>query len=103
MGLVAESHPPLLVKIGVTIWKVKRVPVGKRLAKLAVFVSVCEIALWGKEEAYACGGFRVSGSELTVVMAVEVVVLVAGESGRSGSLVGIVGLCLMSDIMNNKL
>lgn len=39
MGRVAASHEPLLVKTGVSSWKAKRVPVGRRLAKLAVLVN----------------------------------------------------------------
>ena len=45
MGRVAESHDPLLVKVGTRSWKARRVPVGRRLAKFAVLVKVCEIAL----------------------------------------------------------
>jgi hypothetical protein len=45
MGAVAESQAPLLVNIGVRIWNAKRVPVGRRLARFAVLVRVCEIAL----------------------------------------------------------
>lgn len=44
MGRVAESHDPLLVKIGMRSWKARSVPVGRRLAKFAVLVKVCEIA-----------------------------------------------------------
>lgn len=35
MGRVAASHEPLLVNIGVRSWKARRVPVGRRLARLA--------------------------------------------------------------------
>lgn len=35
-GPVAESHAPLLVKIGVRTCRARRVPVGRRLARLAV-------------------------------------------------------------------
>lgn len=45
MGLVAASQVPLLVNMGVSSWKAKRVPVGSRLARLAVPVNVCESAL----------------------------------------------------------
>jgi hypothetical protein len=44
IGRVAESQAPLLVKNGVRSWKAKRVPVGRRLARLAVLVRVWEIA-----------------------------------------------------------
>ena len=40
MGRVAESHMPFWVKTGMRSWKAMRVPVGKRLAKLAVVVKV---------------------------------------------------------------
>lgn len=35
-GPVAESHAPLLEKIGVRTCRARRVPVGRRLARLAV-------------------------------------------------------------------
>lgn len=44
IGRVAESQAPLLVKNGVRSWKAKSVPVGRRLARLAVLVRVWEIA-----------------------------------------------------------
>jgi hypothetical protein len=37
-GRVAESHEPLLVKIGVRSWKARREPVGRRFANWAVLV-----------------------------------------------------------------
>lgn len=40
MGRVTMSHEPLLVNTGVSSWKARRVPVGRRLAKLAVLVKV---------------------------------------------------------------
>lgn len=51
MARVAISHCPLLVKIGVSTWKAKRVPVGSKLAKLAVLAK----ARW------AIDGLRSSG------------------------------------------
>lgn len=57
IGPVAESHEPLLVKIGVRIWKAKRVPVGRRFAKLAVVAKVCDMALCAVD---CCGGSKVS-------------------------------------------
>lgn len=44
---VAESQVPLEVKIGVRSWKARRVPVGRRLARLAVIVRVCDTAEGG--------------------------------------------------------
>lgn len=49
-GRVAESHEPLLVKTGIRSWKAKRVPVGRRLAKLAVPVRVWDMARCEKED-----------------------------------------------------
>lgn len=46
MGRVAASQTPLLVKIGVRSWKAKRVPVGRRLARLPVLSNARERALW---------------------------------------------------------
>ena len=40
IGRVAESQAPLLVNNGVRSWKARRVPVGRRLARLAVLVRV---------------------------------------------------------------
>lgn len=43
-GRVTASQEPWLVKMGVTVWRAKRVPVGRRLASWAVLASVCDIA-----------------------------------------------------------
>ena len=42
--LVTASQAPLLVKTGVRSWKARSVPVGRRLARLAVEARVCESA-----------------------------------------------------------
>ena len=69
-GRVAASQPlPLLVKIGVRSWKARRVPVGRRLARLAVVVSVWEMALWDKEDCRCGGGFAFSGGAVAVAVA----------------------------------
>lgn len=67
---VAVSHAPLLVNIGVRSWKAKRVPVGRRLAKLAVVVSVCVIARWEREGCWFLGlsGAVVDGGVVVVVV-----------------------------------
>lgn len=62
-GRVTASHEPWFVKIGVTVWRAKRVPVGKRLANWAVLASVCDIAHCDKVGAGA-GGLGVSGASL---------------------------------------
>ena len=41
---VAYSHEPFVVKTGMSSWKAKRVPVGRRLAKFAADVRVCDMA-----------------------------------------------------------
>ncbi|KAF9684960.1 hypothetical protein SADUNF_Sadunf03G0004600 [Salix dunnii] len=66
MGAVAESQAPLLVNTGVRIWKAKRVPVGRRLARFAVLVRACEIALREKVGGLD-GDFGVSVSFLLVL------------------------------------
>lgn len=43
-GPVAASQDPLLVKMGVRSWNARRVPVGRRFARFAVLVRVCESA-----------------------------------------------------------
>ncbi|PON48772.1 hypothetical protein PanWU01x14_234750 [Parasponia andersonii] len=67
---VTGSQDPLLVKTGVRSWKARRVPVGSRLAKLAVVVRVCEMARW-ERLCRRCGGpagvFDVSAGSGSVV------------------------------------
>lgn len=75
---VVGSHAPLLVKMGVRIWKAKSVPVGSRFAKLAVLVRV-----------------RDSGEGLAADEAVPVAPACASE--LDGCLV-VVGRCL-TDIL----
>lgn len=78
-GRVAASHVPLLVKIGVRSWKAKRVPVGSRLARLAVLVKVWEIARCDKldDDGGGGGGGKDVGVSSTVAEEEEVV----GEEG----------------------
>lgn len=54
-GRVTASQVPLLVKTGVSSWIARRVPVGRRLAKLAVLVKVWDNARCDNEEE-RCGG-----------------------------------------------
>lgn len=49
MGRVAESHAPFWVKMGMRSWNAKRVPEGKRLARLDVLSNVWEIARCEKD------------------------------------------------------
>lgn len=80
-GCVAESQAPFFVKIGVRSWKAKRVPVGRRLARLAVLVRVCEIARWEKVGGLDDGDFGVSGSLLTSLLELELGVDTSGMDG----------------------
>lgn len=89
-GRVAESHEPLLVKTGVRSWKAKRVPVGRRLARLAVPVRVCDIARCEKED----GRWRLLGVSGSWSLPLEAS-LVAGADGRLADAV----LVLNSDIL----
>lgn len=45
-GRVTVSQEPWLVKMGATVWRAKRVPVGRRFASCAVLARVCDIAHW---------------------------------------------------------
>lgn len=75
MGRVAESQAPPLVKVGVSRLRARRVPVGRRLARLAVPVSVWVSARWGRD----------GGGGWWVVSPVE----------DSGGLAGIVDVCFV--------
>lgn len=70
---VMESQLPLLEKTGMRSWKAKSVPVGRRLAKLAVLVKVWEMVFWVKEA--DVGG--AVGAELACPGSAEFVVVVA--------------------------
>ncbi|CAK9165413.1 unnamed protein product [Ilex paraguariensis] len=78
MGRVAESHEPFPVKIGVRSWNAKRVPVGRRLAKLAVPVKVCEIARCESDGGGGCC-FGVSGKVSSGTVEVVVVAMVSDK------------------------
>lgn len=92
-GRVAASQEPLLVKIGVRSWNARRVPVGRRFARFAVLVRVCESALRDRDLDLDSGRFTVSG--VVVVVMVEVVEDdAAGEVGGCCCSKVAVGLCL---------
>ena len=90
MGRVAESHVPFCVNTGMRSWKAMRVPVGKRLAKVAVVVKVWEIALCERDCWRWSWGFGVSSGSVSVV--------VLGVLGVDGGFVVGVVLGLRLDI-----
>ena len=89
---MAESHTPLLVNVGVRNWKARMVPVGRRLARLAVLDRVCEMARWVRVGGCA-GVFGVSGSVTAVL--VEAAAVDEGVSKVSGCWEVVGGLCLI--------
>lgn len=92
MGRVAESHVPFCVNTGMRSWKAMRVPVGKRLAKVAVVDKVWEIALCERDCWRWSWGFGVSSGSGSVL------VVVLGVLGVDGGFVVGVGLGLRLDI-----
>ena len=93
MGRVAESHVPFCVNTGMRSWKAMRVPVGKRLAKVAVVDKVWEIALCERDCWRWSWGFGVSSGSGSVL------VVVLGVLGVDGGFVVGVGLGLRLDII----
>ena len=96
--LVTLSQVPLLVKTGVSIWKARRVPVGSRLAKVAVLVRVWESARRDRDGACGCGDTADADADAAVASAWDEVVA-ASDADVDGCLVVVVGLCLTDDII----
>lgn len=102
MVRVAESHAPLLVNIGVRSWNASKVPVGRRLARLAaVLVKVC-VARRCIDSWRTGGFFGVSGSALMPLGTLEVGAVTAFVSFTDGCFLA-TDLVLTVDIVNQRL
>ena len=98
------SQVPLLVKTGVSIWKARRVPVGSRLAKVAVLVRVWDSARRDRDGACGCGCGDPADADADAAVASAWDEVVAAsdpdaDADVDGCLVVVVGLCLTDDII----
>lgn len=92
-GRVAASQDPLLVKMGVRSWNARRVPVGRRFARFAVLVRVCESARRDRD-VDRDGGFEVARVVVVGVVEVGEVEASADEVGGCCCSEVVLGLCL---------
>ncbi|KAE9460304.1 hypothetical protein C3L33_07794, partial [Rhododendron williamsianum] len=87
MGRVAESHAPPLVKVGVRSWRARRVPVGRRLARLAVPVSVWVSVRWDRD---AGGWWAVGDSVGAMAFTTKQMSLIVATFGALSFIFGVV-------------